>query len=187
MLTKLINLDPHSLFKPVRGILGFSLVEVMLAVAIFTSLGLALYLLQITLSMSLQQILVRQDLIPSVINLAQQLSAMDPATAETAYNDNTLAPTVDCARAMESGACSKEDYIKYSIFNWKHKLAQSSVPEVKAIVCFDDEEYASKVPTANSAACSSSGMNLVIKLVWDRPAYPAANPNAANYFVLRVP
>ncbi len=175
---------------------GFLLLEVVLALGVFASVGLALYALQFFLLANLQQIVARQLLIPSAIELASQLANLEPAYAETSYTDNTSSPTFDCSNSaqVKDGACSGEEYAKYMIFRWKSRLTQIRVQNVKAIVCLDDDNYATKVPSSNSANCANAGVNRVIKLLWPAHTAPgasslefAATGGSDNYFVVRVP
>jgi prepilin-type N-terminal cleavage/methylation domain-containing protein len=164
---------------------GFSLIEVMLAVGISASLGLALFAAQAALKVKLQQILVRQLVLPSVINLANQLAYLEPSYAETSYDDNTFLSGFDCALAVSS--CTKDDYVKYIIYRWKSDLAQLPLSNIRAIVCFDDDQYSHKIPRLDATACASGGRNLVIKLLWDGAANNLIPLAGVNYFVIRVP
>lgn len=157
---------------------GFSILEVMVAVAIISSLGLGIYKLQLGQLAALQQLLSRQLMLQSASNLANQIythltycapnsisrisscsSTRSSDYVETSYTEN-ISLGIDCALT----SCSDAEYAAYTLYQWKTTFNNMNLPlgTIVGIVCRDSSFT---IPTLSASGCNGSG-GLVIKLVW---------------------
>ncbi len=182
---------------------GFSILEVMIAVAIIASLGAGIYRLQLSALASSQQTLVKQMMTQAASSMVNQMvshlnyvaatsnsviagyDTTDSYNAsrykETAYADHSNIPATNC----QTGNCTDQQYANWALYQWKQSLANMNLPvsNVSAIVCADS---AMGIPTTTSPNCSNG--SLVIKIVWtahNMDAESALGNN--NYVMLKVP
>jgi|LauGreDrversion4_2_1035121.scaffolds.fasta_scaffold102071_3 prepilin-type N-terminal cleavage/methylation domain-containing protein len=184
---------------------GFSILEVMIAVAIMGSLGSGIYRLQLSALSTSQQTLVKQMMTQAASSILNQMvghlnytavasnsviPAYDAAGCanascyiETSYSDhNDSAVLTNC----QNNDCTNQQYAQWALYQWKQSLANMNLPvsSISAIVCADS---AMGIPTANSPNCSSG--SLVVKIVWiahNRDSESAILGNN-NYVMLKVP
>ena len=184
---------------------GFSILEVMIAVAIMASLGLGIYRLQLTALSTSQQTLVKQMMTQAASSMVNQMVGhlnYTAATAsnsviagydatncssascykEAAYIDDVPAASPDC----QAAGCTDKEYAKWTLYKWKQGLANMNLPvsNVSAIVCADD---AMGIPTTSSPNCSNG--SLVVKIVWTAHNMDAESAILGNnnYVMLKVP
>lgn len=157
---------------------GFSILEVMIAVAVIGALGAGIYRLQLADLSATQQITVKQLMMQSATSLASQIYTnlnycatnntmrVSGCTAtsgannytETAYTDNNSIG-IDCS----ANSCSDSQFAQFLLYQWKSGFGNMPVSNVKGIVCRDTSMT---IPTAtNNGGCNGSG-GLVIKMVW---------------------
>lgn len=184
---------------------GFSILEVMISVAIMASLGLGIYRLQLTALATSQQTLVKQMMTQSAISIVNQMIGhLNYTTAasnsvitgynvascssascykEANYNDDkTSSGLTNC----QSNDCNDQQYAKWILYQWKQSLANMNLPvtNVFAIVCADS---ALGVPTTSSPNCSNG--SLVVKIVWTTHSMDSESAILGNnnYVMLKVP
>ena len=194
-------------FKPA----GFSLIEVMVAVAIVSGLGMAIYKLQLVSLATSQQTITKQLMLQYADNLVNQMYAHEnfvvatggntglglmpgysSTTSNSAYIETSYVsaavPTKDCSVAADG--CNDSELANYLLNTWKTNLTtKANLPSanIKAIVCKDS---ALGVPSMSSPNCNGSGTQLVIKIVWQPHNYDvesSALVSNNNYVMLRVP
>jgi|GEM_PF-1776874 len=188
---------------------GFSLIEVMTSVAIVSSLGMAIYKLQLVSLATSQQTITKQLMLQYADNLVNQMyahensivtagdntslglmpgyssTASNSAYVETSYLSAT-SPTADCSTTT----CNDSQLASYVLNTWKTNLTtKSNVPiaNIKAIVCKDS---VLGVPSMSNPNCNGSGTQLVIKIVWQPHNYDVESGvllSNNNYVMLRVP
>lgn len=184
---------------------GFSILEVMIAVAIMASLGLGIYRLQLSALATSQQTLVKQMMTQAASSMVNQMVShlnYTAATAsnsviagydttdsynasrykETAYADHSNIPATNC----QTGNCTDQQYANWALYQWKQSLANMNLPvsNVSAIVCADG---AMGIPTTTSPNCSNG--SLVVKIVWTAHNLDAESTILGNnnYVMLKVP
>lgn len=187
---------------------GFSLIEVLASVAIVSSLGLAIYKLQLTSLSNSQQIITKQLMLQYTDSLVNQMNThlnfmghsneasmyndkiyMEPGAygnlengyAEKNYNEDetTEAPGNECA-----SGCNDEKFAKYLLKSWKYKLKyQAKLPaaNVHAIVCRDGRLNVPSMDNPNCDTSPNSIQPLAIKIVWVN-----GNESAAETFRKRT-
>ena len=180
---------------------GFSILEIMVAVAVLSSLGLGIYRLQLAGLSSGQQSLIRQLATKSASNLANQIYAnlvyasnttiaRSPSTfaenSSTAYTLHLTTPSPNCS--TNSNACTQSENINALISTWKMNLSgllDLPSANIFAAVCLDG---AMGVPTVSTPNCSGSGA-LVIKIAWvaHNNMGESAILGENNYVMLKVP
>lgn len=177
---------------------GFSILEIMVAVAVIAALGLGIYRMQLSALAAAQQGIARQQAMRSADNLLNQLSSITlyqnttnvarslPFT-ETLYIDNNSV-NVDCSVQSTTSACNTSQMEQYFLFRWKSQLANTmNLPanNVKAILCADSSLSA---PTLTTPNCNGSG-NPVIKIVWQSHTQDIESSllGASSYIMLQVP
>lgn len=188
---------------------GFSLIEVMVAVAIVSGLGMAIYKLQLVSLATSQQTITKQLMLQYADNLVNQMyahenfivasgsniglglmpgyssSSSNSAYVETNYS-TAVPPTTDCSTT----SCTDNQLASYVLNTWKTNLTtKANLPSanIKAIVCKDS---ALGVPSMSSPNCNGSGTQLVIKIVWQPHNYDVESSallSSNNYVMLRVP
>jgi type IV pilus modification protein PilV len=192
-------------FKPA----GFSLIEVMVAVAIVSGLGMAIYKLQLVSLATSQQTITKQLMLQYADNLVNQMYAHEnfivatgsntglglmPGYSSTSSNSayvetnysTAVTPTTDCSTT----SCTDNQLASYLLNTWKTNLTtKSNLPSgnIKAIVCKDS---ALGVPSMSSPNCDGNGTQLVIKIVWQPHNYDVESSalfSNNNYVMLRVP
>ena len=188
---------------------GFSILEVMIAVAVMASLGLGIYRLQLSALATSQQTLVKQMMTQAASSMVNQMVShlnYTAATAsnsviagydttdsynasrykETAYSDHTTNDPLSASfKNCQSNDCTDKEYANWVLYQWKQSLANMNLPvsNVSAIVCTDS---AMGIPTTTSPNCSTG--SLVVKIVWtahNLDAESALGNN--NYVMLKVP
>ena len=184
---------------------GFSILEVMIAVAIMASLGLGIYRLQLSALATSQQTLVKQMMTQAASSMVNQMVShlnYTAATAsnsviagydttdsynasrykETAYADHSNIHATNC----QTGNCTDQQYANWALYQWKQSLANMNLPvsNVSAIVCTDS---AMGIPTTTSPNCSTG--SLVVKIVWTAHNLDAESTILGNnnYVMLKVP
>jgi prepilin-type N-terminal cleavage/methylation domain-containing protein len=183
---------------------GFSILEVMIAVAVIASLGAGIYRLQLSALATSQQTLVKQMMTQTASSMVNQMvshlnytaatasnsviAGYDAANCsnascykEAAYVDDVPVASPDCQAAN----CTDKEYAKWTLYKWKQSLANMNLPvsNVSAIVCADS---AMGVPTTTSPNCSSG--SLVVKIVWTAHNMDAESGlGNNNYVMLKVP
>ena len=185
---------------------GFSILEVMIAVAVIASLGLGIYRLQLTALSTSQQTLVKQMMTQSASSMVNQMVSHLNYTAATASNsviagyDGASCSAASCYKETsyvahtssasltncQNNDCTNLQYAEWTLYQWKQGLANMNLPvsNVSAIVCADD---AMGIPTTNSPNCGSG--NLVVKIVWTAHNTDAESAILGNnnYVMLKVP
>lgn len=184
---------------------GFSILEVMIAVAIMASLGLGVYRLQLSALATSQQTLVKQMMTQAASSMVNQMvshlnytaatgnnsvvAGYDSASCnaascykETNYNDDK---TINGLTNCQGSDCTNQQYAKWTLYQWKQSLANMNLPvnNISAIVCADS---AMGIPTTSSPNCSNG--SLVVKIVWiahNMDAESILGNN--NYVMLKVP
>lgn len=189
--------------------IGFSLIEVMVAVSIISGLGMVIYKSQLLSLASSQQSLTKQLMLQYADNLLNQMyahenfmvgtgsyaglglmpgyssSSSSSAYIETSYSA-AVTPSVDCSTWL----CNDIELANYSLNTWKSDLAtKANLPSsnVQAIVCKDS---ALGVPSMSGPNCDGVGTQLAIKIVWQPHNYDVESGALAsnnNYVMLRVP
>lgn len=174
---------------------GFSILEIMIAVAILAALGLGIYRMQLSALAAAQQGLARQQAVRAASNLINQLTAANLVyqnntavtrnltKAEAAYSDDTTLST-DC-RAQQ---CTTDQIVSYLLYSWKSQLAPAmSLPagNIRAILCQDGDFG---IPTLTNPNCSGNG-GYVVKIVWQSHLQDAESAllGAVSYVMLKVP
>ncbi len=176
---------------------GFSILEIMIAVAILAALGLGIYRMQLSALAAAQQGLARQQAVRAASNLINQLTAANLiyqnntaitrnlTKAETAYGDDTTLG-VDCGALVQ--VCTTDQIVSYLLYSWKSQLAPAmSLPagNIKAILCQDGSFG---VPTLTNPNCSGNG-SYVVKIAWQSHLQDAESAllGTASYVMLKVP
>lgn len=186
-----------------QRIKGFSILEVMIAVTIFSAVGAGIYKLQLANLSTTQQITTKQLMMQSAISLSNQIyinlnycannvnnrvagcSAADGSSAytETTYTEHASNYTTNCATT----ACNDANLASYILYNWKQSFESMNLPSgnIKGILCRDNSLAA---PTTSSPNCSGSG-GLVIKIVWQSHIENAESTSIGqnNFIILAVP
>jgi len=180
---------------------GFSILEVMIAIAVISSLGLGIYRLQLSQLSATQQALTRQLAMQSASNLANQIYAhlnycnngstsrissclnnTNSNYTETAYTDDTSMGT-NC----NSNNCTEAQYADYVLFRWKSTFTSMNLPagNILGVVCRDNSLT---IPTMSATGCNGNG-GLVIKMVWQShlESAEATNLGSNNFIILPVP
>ncbi|RTL10733.1 MAG: prepilin-type N-terminal cleavage/methylation domain-containing protein [Neisseriaceae bacterium] len=183
---------------------GFSILEVMIAMAIMASLGLGVYRLQLSALAASQQTLVKQMMTQAANSMVNQMISHLNYTAATGSNrvivgyDSASCSAASCyiesnfASDTASGTncqgsdCTNQQYAKWTLYQWKQSLANMNLPvsNISAIVCADS---AMGIPTASSPNCSNG--SLVVKIVWTAHNMDAESAILGNnnYVMLKVP
>ncbi len=176
---------------------GFSILEIMIAVAILAALGLGIYRMQLSALAAAQQGLARQQAVRAASNLINQLTAANLiyqnnttvtrslTKAEAAYGDDTTLG-LDCSALVK--VCTTDEIVSYLLYNWKSQLAPAmSLPagNIRAILCQDN---GFGVPTLTNPNCSGNG-NYVVKIAWQSHLQDAESAllGTASYVMLKVP
>lgn len=174
---------------------GFSVLEVMIAVAVVAALGLGIYRLQLAGIATTQQALTRQLAYKAADNLANQIystliylnnTTVDRSSesfVETTYTAHS-SYTTNCSTT----SCSASQFAAYAISNWKNSLASNvNLPSgsVFAIICKDS---VMAIPTTASGNCNNAG-DLMIKIVWQTHNQDAESAILGNnnFIMFRVP
>lgn len=182
---------------------GFSIIEVMITVAIIAALGAAIYKLQLTDISSTQQITTRQLMMQSAINLSNKIYANSSYCAtnatsrrggctaadgtnnytETNYTDDTTLTTPNCSGNL----CTEAQLAKFILFQWKSSLTVTNMniptANIFAIICRDSSLA---IPTTAGANCNGSG-GLVIKMAWQSHIETAELTTLGNNNYLILP
>ena len=173
---------------------GFAILEVILAVGLISSLGLAIYRLQLAEAIATQQLLRQQFMSQAANTMANQiyadlnysaansLSRVALAYAESSYAEHTTLPRADC---RNENTCSSSQYAALILAHWKQSLSQRAMGNIYALVCQDDSLT---TPTISHANCSGQG-GLVVKIVWQSNPYApdALSSTQSSYVMLPVP
>lgn len=186
-----------------QRIKGFSILEVMIAVTIFSAVGAGIYKLQLVNISATQQITTKQLMMQSAINLSNQIysnlnycattvTARVPgcsaaggfsAYAEGAYSDHVVVSNMtDCSITN----CNDANLANYILYNWKKSFESMNLPSgnINGIVCRDTSLA---IPTSGNSGCNGNG-GLVIKMVWQSHIETAESAlGANNYIILPVP
>jgi len=179
---------------------GFSILEVMIAIAVISSLGLGIYRLQLSQLSATQQALARQLAMQSASNLANQMYAhlnYSPnsisRTNVNAYMDSSSSVNITLPNGSNNcntNNCNDSTYVAWVLANWRLNLKNSmNLPSgnVCAQVCTD-----STVPTITngscSMGCSGNSNRTYIKIVWQSHLESAEVTSLGlnNYIVLPV-
>lgn len=185
---------------------GFSILEVMIAVAVIASLGAGIYRLQLSALATSQQTLVKQMMTQTASSMVNQMVSHLNYTAATASNsviagyDSASCSAASCYKEAnynddktssgltncQSNDCNDQQYAKWILYQWKQSLANMNLPvsNIYAIVCADS---AMGVPTTTSPNCSNG--SLVVKIVWTTHNMDAESAILGNnnYVMLKVP
>lgn len=173
---------------------GVTLIEVLVATAIISGLGLAIYKLQLASLGNSQQVITRQLMTEYSDSLINQMYAhlnvvgstddklyslyLEPGHSGATlsdrnyYLDNNMngyddAPSVDPSKGCDSG-CTDQAFAANLAMIWKFNVVhRTNLPsdDVHATICRD---YAMKVPTFDNPNCDTpTGHNpIVLKIVW---------------------
>ena len=154
---------------------GFSLIELTIALAIFST-GLGGFSLLLMLAMQ-----------ESAISRFQNLAVMQAASLAQTLRMTSGIPTANppdpaASNCLQGSICTADEMIAASIHDWKQGLAKQ-IPGSFGLLCFDSTPYDG---SPADPRCDGMGA-LVIKVLWEEPGSHEENSLRERRVVARLP
>lgn len=174
---------------------GFSLLEVLIALALLTLVSSGLFRLQAYSQTSLHKSNNKLLISSLTSNLFNQIYAQLPISDNNSisrgasfYIENSYLEHLVSNDNCFNKWCDEKDYAGFIISNWKSQLQQLPIENVHAIVCKDVVQNTT-APTLDNPNCSASGTQLVAKVIWQNQKLKAEESilSSTEYLIMDLP